>query len=163
MSAEDNKKKNKKIIGGFCLIVIIIFAFVLLTGNNTTDDKEHIIIKELDFDRFGYVFDRTLYGTIDGTTDNGTNHTYYVTKDQMASLYYGNNKSLEYPDGVLLTYHKLDNGADTWVVDKLYYPNGTEIPRVSGEESDVFAANSVQIGQNFRVCNSEFGMTTSET
>lgn len=163
---EENKQKNKKILGAFCGIIIILFIIVMIAGgNNNTENTHptHITVTELEFDRFGLPLDSKLYGWIDATDDTGTNHTYYVTKDQMAGLYYNSGKTLEFPDGLNITYHKVDNGnTGTLIVDQIYYPNGTEIKSVGGEDSDVFAANSVQIGKNCKLCSPEFGMTSSE-
>ncbi|WP_292475412.1 hypothetical protein [Methanosphaera sp.] len=165
----NNENKNKKIIGGCCLLIIIIFAFAMFTGNNTTHEntteKEPITVKELDFDRYGLAFDTSLYGWIDGTDSNGKGHNFYVTKDQMAGLYYGSGKTFDFPDGLVITYHNVHDGTETGndVVDHIYWPNGTEISPVGGEDSDVFAANSVSIGKQFKVCAEDFGMTVSES
>lgn len=167
MTKEDNKQKNKKILGAFCGIVIIIFLLVMLTGNNqvheNTTTKEHITVKEFDFDRYGLPMDSKLYGWITGTTSDGKEHTYYVTKDQMAGLYYSSGKTFEFNEGLDLTYHRVDNGnSGNYIVDHIYLPNGTDVKPVGGEDSDVFAANSVQIGKNCKLCSSEFGMISSE-
>jgi len=160
---EKNKETNKKILGAFCAIVIIIFILVMFTGGNNTHEntteKMHINIKELDFDRYGYLFDRNLYGTITGIDTNGTNHTYYMTKDQMAGLYYHNN-DFQYPE-LLITYHIRNN--DTYIIDHIYTTNGEEIKPVTGQESDEFAAHSVQLAKGKQYCNPEFGMTVEET
>lgn len=150
--------KKKTIIGIIIGILMIIIALSLFAQPTKSTDTANITIKELDFDRYGLAFDRTLYGWID-TTDN---KTYYVTLNQMASLYYGSNETFEYVDGITIKYH-LENNGTNYVVDKLYYRNGTEIPKVSSEQEDVFGANSPRIGVNNKYCAPDFGLTAEES
>ena len=159
---EKNRNTNKKILGAKSLIIIVKFLLVFaFTGNNnnTDDNKTTIKVAQIDFDRYGLAFDNRLYGWID-TNNDGQNMTYYLTKDQMAGLYY-HDKTFQY-DTLQITYHVVnDTGKDTYIVDKIYTTDGTEIVPVSGEDSDRFAANSRSLAGTGK-CGRDFGKTTSE-
>lgn len=159
-----NKKKIKVI-----LILLAVFLSITIISNSTAADdnvtvKVPIKVNEFGFSREPLPFNQELYGYIDGTDFLNKNHTYYVTDEQMAGLYYASNKTFEYQDGLTVTYHKEDEDImyGNIIVDNIYLPDGTPIEPVTGVECEEFLNNSVEIGKDCDLCDKYFGLTTSE-
>lgn len=162
------KLKDGKILSGILLLLLIILSVTMISScsaaDNNTEVKVPVTINEFGFSREPLPFNQDLYGYIDANDSLGQSRTYYVNNEQMAGLYYFSNKTFDYPDGLYLTYHHMDDDLmfGNVIVDHIYLKDGTEIQPVSGPELDEFVNNSVNIGKECEWCDDYFGLTTSE-
>lgn len=167
-------KSDKKKLAGCCCLVLLIF---LVTGavsnqqNLTTDidvaqeeEPENLFNKsvgiktsEWDYTPEGFpLLGDGIYGTCEGVTSDGQEHTYLFTGKQMAALGNISDYTFEYNDLHVIAE---DNGKGQ-VVTHMFYKNGTEIP-LSWDEYD-FAVYAKIAGAGNPNCVEGFGYRTDE-
>ncbi len=164
------KHENKKFLKGFFLLIILLLSMSMISsctaGENETIVKVPVKVNEYGFSREPLPFNQELYGYLDANDTLGNMHTYYLTDEQMAGLYYASNKTFDYPEGLILSYHLEEIGDSifygNYIVDHIYLPDGSEIQPVTGAQRDEFVNNSVNIGKECSFCEEYFGWTTSE-
>lgn len=161
------KMINNKLYSGVILFIVILLSITMVSSCSATDNtsiKVPITVQEFGFSHEPLAFNQDLYGYMDANDSMGHTHTYYVTDEQMAGLYYSSNKTFEYPDGLYVTYHHEDDDImfGNFIIDHIYLKDGTEIQPVSGLERDEFVNNSVNIGKECQLCSEYFGLSTSE-
>ena len=178
MNIEDliNELKNdKKKLGGVCccLFLILLLAAGMtnvqdLNNTNinvtTTTAGEDLFNKSTairtsgwDYTPEGFpLIGKDVYGSCEGVTSNGEEHTYFFTGKQMAALGNISDYTFEFTN-LHVIGEENDKGV---VVTHMFYRNGSEIP-LDWDEYD-FAAYAKIAGANNPNCEAGFGYTTSE-
>jgi len=169
-------KNDKKKLGGVCccLFLILLLAAGMtnvqdLNNTNinvtTTTAGEDLFNKSTairtsgwDYTPEGFpLIGKDVYGSCEGVTSNGEEHTYFFTGKQMAALGNISDYTFEYNDLHIIAEK---NSNDHWIVTHMFYKNGTEIP-LNWDEYD-FAAYAKIAGANNPNCEAGFGYTTDE-
>jgi len=166
-------KNDKKKLGGVCCCIFLILLLAagmtnvqdlnntninVTTTENLYDKSIGISTSEWDYNPEGYfALGDGIYGTCEGVTSDGKEHTYCFTGKQMAALGNISDYTFEYKDLHIIS-ERNDKGHE--VVTHMFYKNGTEIP-LDWDEYD-FAAYAKIAGANNPNCVEYFGYTIDE-
>ena len=165
------KNDKKKLLGTCCLLVIIlgIIGMVVSPPNEQTTISEKPVEEDLfnksvgiktsawDYNPDGFtLLGKDVYGTCEGVTSDGKEHTYLFTDKQMAALGNISDYTFEFTDLHIIS-EDTDKGH---MVTHMFYKNGTEIP-LNWDVYD-FKAYAKVAGANNPNCVEGFGYSTSE-
>lgn len=165
-------KTDKKKWAGCCCLLFVIFMVTgavsnqqnlttdinVTTEENLFDKSISIRTSEWDYNPEGYfALGDGIYGTCEGVTSDGKEHTYCFTGKQMAALGNISDYTFEYNDLHIIAEC---NDRDHEVVTHMFYRNGTEIPLVWDEYD--FAAYAKVAGADNPNCVEYFGYTVDE-